>query len=474
VKKLLPVFLACVGPTQKVEPTPVPPLPTEIPTPISPTAVPATPTDVPTPIPPTLVPPTETPVPTIVEPTPTSIITNTQPIEQGIFIPKIVSGTEVVFEDDFTDSSLDWPERSSERITRAFVDGEFYMNVVSDRRQGWNYVLDAVYNHDVVLDVDVRGGMDFPEDGEAGFVCGFEDGDNFYAMSVGAHGYIEFFRYLDNERERLYEAYDVLPLDPAGTHLTGVCTQSELSLYVNWQLVGTYAIDGLPAGTAGLVGGSNDTGNVELYFDNFIISKGPYVFADGTNPSLGQRSELLLMDDFSNENSGWDVRTTDDGGFTTYENGEYRMNVIETNHDAWSNPNDDVITGNVIVDVEVRMGSNPGDGIAAILCNYNMSTNGDFTVIGIDGEGYGRIYDYIDRDTVDLFKSESPITLNPQVNHLTAHCIDSMVTLLVNNQLIASTFTNAPKADNVGLLSGTYDYGVTDFYYDNFEVYSIR
>jgi hypothetical protein len=49
-----------------------------------------------------------------------------------------------------------------------------------------------------------------------------------------------------------------------------------------------------------------------------------------------------------------------------------------------------------------------------------------------------------------------------------------MVTLLVNNQLIASTFTNAPKADNVGLLSGTYDYGVTDFYYDNFEVYSIR
>jgi hypothetical protein len=456
---LVMATVSCVAPSRTQMATLVPPLPTDIPTPTPPTSVPPTPTDIPTLIPSTEVPPTEISAteipPTPVPPTEVPSIEIGQPADYwGL---GVVSGTEVVFEDDFTDSSLDWPERSSERITRAFVDGEFYMNVVSDRRQGWNYVLDAVYNHDVVLDVDVRGGMDFPEDGEAGFVCGFEDGDNFYAMSVGAHGYIEFFRYLDNERERLYEAYDVLPLDPAGTHLTGVCTQSELSLYVNWQLVGTYAIDGLPAGTAGLVGGSNDTGNVELYFDNFIISKGPYVFADGTNPSLGQRSELLLMDDFSNENSGWDVRTTDDGGFTTYENGEYRMNVIETNHDAWSNPNDDVITGNVIVDVEVRMGSNPGDGIAAILCNYNMSTNGDFTVIGIDGEGYGRIYDYIDRDTVDLFKSESPITLNPQVNHLTA-----------------STFTNAPKADNVGLLSGTYDYGVTDFYYDNFEVYSIR
>lgn len=386
----------------------------------------------------------------------------------------VVSGMEVVFEDDFSNSKLPWPKSNDELSMRDFLNGEFLMHIVDQQYTSWNYVPDVVFDHDVVLDVDLRSGANFPIDAMAGFVCGLEDEDNFFTVMVDGSGTVKFLRFLDAKWERLYYEYDAIPLNPAGVHLTGVCSQTEISLYADWQLVSTYAIDGLPIGTAGLIGGVYDTANVKLYFDNFYISKGPYIFSDGMNTPLNQRDDLLFFDDFSDENSGWDVRTMDDGGFSAYENGEYRIKVIKTNHDAWSNPNDALITGNVIVDVDVRMGDNPGDGIAAIACNYNMSTNDDFAVLGVDGEGYARIYEWVAGEMKQLFKAEMPIELKPKLNHLTAHCIDSTVTLLVNGQLVATATTNAPQADNVGLVAGTYEYGVTDFYYDDFMVFSVR
>ena len=273
-------MVACAGPTQTQSPTTVPLLPTQAPEPTldRPTEVATLPAEKPTEIPPTSVPPTEKP-PTEIPPTELPLIPTVEPTEVWGFIPGVASGAEIVFQEDFTDPKLDWPS-SNERMTRAFVNGEFFVKVIATDRVGWDTVPDVVYNHDVVLDADVRGGVNFAEDAEAGFVCGFENSDNLYRMAVGADGDVKFVRKQNGENETIFTSNEGIPLDPAGTHLTGVCTQSEISLYVNRQLVGTYANESLPAGTAGILAGSNDTGNVELYFDNFFVSKGPYIFAD--------------------------------------------------------------------------------------------------------------------------------------------------------------------------------------------------
>lgn len=266
-------MVACAGPIQTQSPTTAPVQPSQTP---EPTLAPAT--EVPTEIPPTPVPPTDVP-PTELPPTETPMVPTVEPTKVWSFIPNVASGAEIVFQEDFTDPKLDWPS-SNERMTRAFVNGEFFVKVIDTDRVGWNTVPDVVYTHDVVLDVDVRGGTNFAIDAEAGFVCGFENSDNLFRMAIGADGAVKFVRKLNDENTTIFTGNADIALDPAGTHLTGVCTQSELSLYVNQQLVGTYAIDGLPAGTAGVLAGSNDTGNVELYFDNFFVSKGPYIFAD--------------------------------------------------------------------------------------------------------------------------------------------------------------------------------------------------
>ncbi len=486
MKKLLPILfvfilttLACVSTTPTATPTPVPPLPTEAATIIPPTA-----TNLPTPIPPTPVPATEippTPIsptevpPTAIPPTKIPVVPTTNPVEQGIFHQGIVSGTEVVFEDDFWEPKVNWQGNSGEEVQRSFSNGEFMMKVIPDGYEGWNEVPGAIYAHDVVLDVDVRGGVDFPMDATAGFVCGYVDNDNFYGMNVGADGWIEFLRYQNGERERLLELSDVVPLDPAGTHLTGVCTQNELSLYANWQLVASYSIDGLPAGSAGLLAGTYDTGNAEFYFDDFFVSKGPYMFVDGMTAVLGTRLDILWYDEFSDETTNWDVRTSDSGNLSAYVNGEYRMKVVDINYDLWSNPNDFVNeSSNVIVEVNVRMGSNPGDAAAGIICNYDMSTNGDFTIAAIDGEGYAIIYERVGGEINSLFLSETPIKLKPDVNRLSAHCLGSSVTLLVNNQIVGTANTTVPSPGNVGLLTGTYENSNADFYYDNFVVFAAQ
>ena len=264
---------ACAAPAQTQSPTIVPVQPSQMPEPSM-----AQETEAPTAIPPTPVPLTEVP-PTEVPPTETPVVPSAEPTEVWVFIPNVASGAEVVFQEDFTDPKLDWPT-SNERTFRAFVDGEFFVNVIATDRVGWNTVPDVIYDHDVVLDVDVRGGVNFAEDAEAGFVCGFENSDNLFRMAVGANGDVKFVQKLNGENTTIFTGNAGIALDPAGTHLSGVCTKSELSLYVNQQLVGTQKIDGLPAGTAGVLAGSNDTGNVELYFDNFYVSKGPYSFAD--------------------------------------------------------------------------------------------------------------------------------------------------------------------------------------------------
>ncbi len=271
---LMITVVACAGPVQPQSPTTALMQPSQTPEPTLAQA-----TEAPTAIPPTLIPPTEIP-PTEVPPAATPMIPTAEPTEVWVFTPNVASGTEIVFQEDFTNPKLDWPDSSNERMTRAFVNGEFFVNVIAMDRVGWNTVRDVVYDHDVVLDVDVHGGANFAKDAEAGFVCGFENSDNLFRMAVGADGEVKFVQKLNGENTTIFTGNVGIALDPAGTHLTGVCTQSELSLYVNRQLVGTYAIDGLPAGTAGVLAGSNDTGNVELYFDNFYISKVPYNFAD--------------------------------------------------------------------------------------------------------------------------------------------------------------------------------------------------
>ena len=453
---LLLVTLACVGLPKKQKVTPVPPLPTEEPTP-------------------TMVPPTATPRPTTAPPTAVPTEKIDEPVKEEMpDMDGYSSGSALIYGDDFSDPKQDWESSSTEAVIRTFEDGAFVMNLLDSNYDSWNTVPDRVFNREIVLDVDFQSDEDLPDDVVVGFVCGFVDNDNFNLIAVGPDGWMEIAEYKDGERNRLFSINDQARLYAGGTHLTGVCSPTQLTLYANWVEVGSTKIDALPAGRVGLFGGTYENGNAKLVFDNFMISEGPYIQPEEMDAHLGEVGKLLFEDDFSDEDTNWDVRTIDDGSLTEYLNNEYHMLVNVPNFDLWSNPNDFSVSQDVIVDVDVKLGSDPGESMAAILCNYDMDTHDDFIVAGIDGQGYAQIYEYVDREINWLYTSLFPIPLDPEINHLTAHCIGSEVALLVNNTLVGSASSSVTKRGNVGLLAGTFETGTGDFLFDNFTVHTVK
>jgi len=461
---------ACVGPAQTQSPSAIPVQPSQIP---EPTLVEAT--EAPTAIPPTPIPPTEIP-PTEVPPTEPPVVPTAEPTKVWVFTPNVASGEEIVFQEDFSNSKLTWPESSNERIARAFVGGEFLMNVIATDRVGWHHVPDVVYDHDVILDVDVRGGANFAADAEAGFVCGFENNDNFYRMVVGGNGDVKFVRRLNDENETIYKGTAEMVLDPSGTHLTGVCTQNEISLYVNQQLVGTQKIDGLPAGSAGLVGGSNDTGNVELYFDNFYISKGigtsmaPMTEPAETwafTPNVASGNEVVLAYDFSEPKFGWG--STSEEVKREYVDGEFFVNVKAKNYVTWNVMLDLVYDHDVVLDIDVRGGFNfAEDAEAGFVCGREDKNN--FYRMSVSSSGEVKFVRKQNEENKTIYSSVEPVTLDPSGTHLTGVCAQNEISLYVNRQLVGTCPIDDLPAGRVGFMSGSNETDNVELYFDNFYV----
>ncbi len=87
----------------------------------------------------------------------------------------------------------------------------------------------------------------------------------------------------------------------------------------------------------------------------------PYFNNDSSfEDQTGTDNGILLSDDFSDENSGWD-RYSDTETITDYDNGIYRIFVSETNMDYWANPGKNFTDVRVEVDATKAQGPDEND-----------------------------------------------------------------------------------------------------------------
>lgn len=119
----------------------------------------------------------------------------------------------------------------------------------------------------------------FANDGETtenlqGFVCRYQDNQNFYFTTFGNDGYVLIGKYLNGERIVLTEGYDESGMIDADFNLAQVTCQDELfSLFVNNELVAEVedANPMLISGDVGFFVGSYDDPTVELSMDDFVV-----------------------------------------------------------------------------------------------------------------------------------------------------------------------------------------------------------
>jgi hypothetical protein len=187
----------------------------------------------------------------------------------------------------------------------------------------------------------------------------------------------------------------------------------------------------------------------------------------------GNNLQILFQDDFSDVNSGWD-RAQDALGSTDYENGGYRINVIQDNTYYFANPYQS-FQNNVRIEVDATKIGGPDDNAFGVICRYQdidnyyyfyISSDG-YVGVGINNGGTRTIISSPD----GKMTSDSNINLGATTNHLRADCTGNTLTLFVNETQVATATDDTFADGDVGLIAKTFSVTGTDILFDNFFVY---
>jgi len=129
---------------------------------------------------------------------------------------------------------------------------------------------------DVIVEVNTTkiGG---PDDNNFGIICKYVDVDHFYLLMISSDGYyaiqkntIDGYELLNGE---FYEESSAINLGNSENTLKAECVGGRLALYVNGTLVGEVYDYDYTSGDVGLLAGSFSEANVEILFDDFVVSK---------------------------------------------------------------------------------------------------------------------------------------------------------------------------------------------------------
>jgi len=198
-----------------------------------------------------------------------------------VFLSLLVSscstgGQEIPFRDDFQDSRSGWGTDQSDEFDRGYQDGEYFIELYGPNWFAWSYSGAQVDDVSVEVDAYLSSGA---RDGHFGVLCRYVDEDNFYYFAISVDGYYGIFR-RENGGMRAITG-DGVGMVHSSTIRTGgqtntiqaVCQGSDLSLYVNGELLESVSDDAHLQGDVGLGAGSGPEGGARILFDDVDVAR---------------------------------------------------------------------------------------------------------------------------------------------------------------------------------------------------------
>lgn len=182
-------------------------------------------------------------------------------------------------------------------------------------------------------------------------------------------------------------------------------------------------------------------------------------------------NNVLLQDDFSNLESGWDRKTYPTGS-TDYAAGGYLIAVHQPGKYLWANPRPNTTAADVSIVVRALKVDGEDDNDYGILCRYQDENN--FYALLITSDGYFGIRKRIEGEMTFLgaqgWTPSAAIKQGNGENILRVDCIGNTLMLYVNGQLLAEVEDDALLSGGVGLFAGTLNAQSASFYFDDFFV----
>jgi len=177
--------------------------------------------------------------------------------------------------------------------------------------------------------------------------------------------------------------------------------------------------------------------------------------------------DVLLLDDFSTNTSGWD-RVLNDGGIMDYDSGGFRILVRHPKMNFWSTP--DGTYQDVRMEADVTRLAGPFENRAGLMCRYN---NGDYYYFIISNDGYYAIGKFIGGISLLLGAStmEGTDVIKPDaINHLRADCVGDTLTFYVNFTQVGVVQDTDFPTGGVGIIAGSFNEPGVDVLFQNFVV----
>ena len=374
------------------------------------------------------------------------------------------------FVDDFSNSSSGWDNNSGKDGSVGYDNGEYVIQVDAVDYSLW--ANPGQQFGDVLIGVTVQ-----PAAGSAtsdmGAICRYQDAKNFIYGEITSDGYYGISQMKDGHFTVLTGGGKLKPNDTIrqGTRanqLQFLCAGSNFALIVNDQFVDSATADAPASGDVGLIAGTFEKSGARVSFDDFSAVLPP----PGTEVGpLSSGTQVLFADDFSDSQSGWDVRKTDNGE-SGYRDGRYFIRVETPKYQMWSTPRQD-FTGDVVVDVTAGIGAGPQENEMGVICRYQDRQNFMYGSVGADG--YYAIVEIKGDKTKILtgngkYQQSDAIPVGGEAYFIQLTCVSDQYTLSVNGQQIDSATSKTFTGGDVGLLAGTFDTGGVEILFDDFKV----
>ena len=179
-----------------------------------------------------------------------------------------------MFQDDFSDPTSGWENRSHEQFgTLDYFDGFYRMQVIGQQQilvanPGLSFT-------DVWLEADTIKVIGSSDD-IFGLVCRVVDQENYYFFVISSDGYYGIGKAIDGIQSMI-NAGGMLPSEvinqgKSGNHLRAGCIEDRLELSVNGQLLAKVNDNKLSEGDVGLLVGNFNTAENVVLFDNFSVT----------------------------------------------------------------------------------------------------------------------------------------------------------------------------------------------------------
>lgn len=371
---------------------------------------------------------------------------------------------EVLFQDDFSTDQGDWGIAQGISIDG----GQFNLRVDQPSNYVWSTIGPNYADIDFQVDTEKLGG---PDDNSFGQVFRFQDQKNFYTFEISSDGYYTVNKYEDGVWNNLIDwtASPLINQGQAHNQISTIIQGNYYTFLINGVQVDSMTQDSPVEGGVGVIASSYAEPDVNIGFDNVLVRTpgGAREIAPSVEKIPPAEVDIIYQDDFSSADPGWNL-DSDESVKRAIEDGEFLMEVIDPQTDAWSTHT--IAPADVVIEVEARKVSGPDMNNFGMICRYRDADNYYFLQYGSDGT-YA-IMRYLNGEATMLVEWASSTAMNTgeATNLLKIECVGNTISQYANGVLLASVEDNALSSGQIALAVGTYEEGDVTVKFDNLVV----